>query len=74
MLLNYGGQPETGLYAVNARDGSLKWKAPLKPSGSPLLASQAAPGEYYALPVAANGCVYFSSRNGVVTVLEAGDE
>jgi len=32
------------------------------------------PGEYYASPVAANGRLYFTSRDGVVTVIEAGDE
>jgi outer membrane protein assembly factor BamB len=32
-----------------------------------------AEGEYYASPIAANGCVYFSSGKGAVTVVEAGD-
>jgi len=32
-----------------------------------------AEGEYYASPIAANGCVYFSSGKGAVTVVEAAD-
>jgi outer membrane protein assembly factor BamB len=33
-----------------------------------------AAGAYFASPVAANGKIYFSSRNGVITVVEDGEE
>jgi outer membrane protein assembly factor BamB len=33
-----------------------------------------APGAYFSSPVAANGRIYVASRNGIVTVIEAGDK
>ena len=33
-----------------------------------------AAGAYFASPVAVNNKVYFSTRNGIVTVIEAGDQ
>ena len=33
-----------------------------------------AAGAYFASPVAANGKIYFTSRNGVITVIEDGEE
>lgn len=39
LFLSYGGKPAPALYALNTRDGSLKWKAPLRPSGTALAES-----------------------------------
>jgi outer membrane protein assembly factor BamB len=33
-----------------------------------------ASGAYFSSPIAANGRIYVASRNGIVTVIEAGDE
>ena len=33
-----------------------------------------ASGAYFSSPIAANGRIYISSRNGIVTVFEAGDK
>jgi hypothetical protein len=33
-----------------------------------------ASGAYISSPIAANGRIYIASRNGIITVIEAGDE
>jgi outer membrane protein assembly factor BamB len=48
---------------LNAKDGRVVFRGRL-----------GAPGEYYASPVAADGRLYFTSRSGIVTVIEAGEE
>lgn len=43
VLLSYDGRANAALHALSARDGSLKWKTPLPPPVSPLVASHATP-------------------------------
>jgi outer membrane protein assembly factor BamB len=47
----------------NAEDGKLLYEEKL-----------GVPGAYFSSPVAANGRIYVTSRNGIVTVIEAGDK
>ena len=54
------------------RDGGLVTAYDAK-SGKELYLKRALPpGQYWASPVAANGHIYFTSLDGVVTVLKAG--
>jgi outer membrane protein assembly factor BamB len=57
---------------VMVKDGGIVTSYAAKSGAEVYRARAAAEGNYYASPVAANGRIYFTSLNGVVTVLEAG--
>lgn len=58
-MIKYGGTAS----CMDANDGQIHFQERLRASGS-----------YFASPIAADDKIYIPSRNGIVTVFEAGDE
>jgi outer membrane protein assembly factor BamB len=50
------------LYCFDAENGKVVYRERLSPGGA-----------YFASPIASAGRIYIASRNGIVTVIEAGD-
>lgn len=57
---------------VMVKDGGIVTAYDAKTGNEVYMERSAAPGSYYASPVAANGHIYLTSLDGVITVLKAG--